>query len=344
MRALVFDGPGQITHRTDLPEPQIEQPDDAIIQIDAAGLCGSDLHPYLGDEPARAGVIPGHEAVGTVNLAGNDCEWRVGDRVIVPFTTNCGVCSTCHASLSARCQRGRLFGWGDPTDNTSPPLHGLQADRARIPFASSTLVGLPEGVSDEAGILLADNYPTAWIAVQRTSLVPGDRLIVVGLGSVGLCAVTAALALGAGEVIAVDPVPERRAAASELGAVSVAPEDTGGLHAPVVVEAAGTLAAQRTAFEAVRPGGALSVIAVQISETAAFTPIEAYDTNLSVSYGRAPVRSMLDGILGLLDAGDIEIPAATVITHSQLPLREGPAVYRQFADRTDSMIKATFRP
>lgn len=344
MRALVFEGPGKITHRTDVPEPQIEHPGDAIIQIDAAGLCGSDLHPYLGNEPARAGVITGHEAVGTVTLAGNDCEWRVGDRVIVPFTTSCGMCPACEALLSARCERGQLFGWGDPEEATVAGLPGLQADRARIPLASSTLVALPEGVSDEAGILLCDNYPTAWIAVQRTSLVPGDRLIVVGLGSVGLCAVAAAQALGAGEVIAIDPIADRRDAAVALGAEAIAPDDTTGLSAPVVVEAAGSIAAQRTAFEAVRLGGALSIIAVQTSERAAFTPIEAYDSNLSVSYGRAPVRSMMGGILSLLEKGDIDVPTETIITHPQQQLRDGPDVYRQFAERSEGMIKATFRP
>lgn len=343
MRALVFDGPGQITYRSDLPEPQIEHPDDAIVQVDVAGLCGSDLHPYLGREPARTGVIPGHEAVGTVNLAGNDCEWRVGDRVIVPFTTNCGSCPACEASLSARCERGQLFGWGDP-DTDAPALQGMQADRVRIPLASSTLVALPRGVGDDDGILLADNYPTAWIAVQRTSLVPGDRLIVVGLGAVGLCVVAAAKALGAGEVIAIDLLAERRRAASELGATALAPDEVSDTQAPVVVEAAGSSSAQRTAFEAVMDGGSLSIIAVQTSETAAFSPVEAYDKNLSVSYGRAPVRSMLPGIIGLLEDGDIELPTETIVTHSQRKLSSGSDIYRQFAERTDGMIKATFRP
>ena len=343
MRALVFDGLGQITYRSDLPEPQIEHPDDAIVQIDVAGLCGSDLHPYLGREPARTGVIPGHEAVGTVSLAGNDCEWRVGDRVIVPFTTNCGSCPACEASLSARCERGQLFGWGDP-DTDAPALQGMQADRVRIPLASSTLVALPSGIGDDDGILLADNYPTAWIAVQRTSLVPSDRLIVVGLGSVGLCAVAAAKALGAGEVIGIDPLAERRTAAAKLGALALSPEEAAGVQASVVVEAAGSMSGQRTAFHAVSGGGALSVIAVQTSETAAFSPIEAYDKNLAISYGRAPVRSMLPGIIRLLEDGDIELPTETIITHSQRKLSAGPDVYRQFAERADGMIKGTFRP
>jgi alcohol dehydrogenase len=351
MRALVFQGPGSIEHRTDVPDAEVVLPGDAVIRVEAAGLCGSDLHPYAGREPARAGVVPGHEAVGTVVATGTEVtSFAEGDRVLVPFTTSCGRCDACAAGLSARCHRGALFGWGSPAELDRPALHGGQAELLRVPLADGTLVAVPPGLDDLEALLLTDNLPTGWAAVERLGGVTGSAVAVVGLGAVGLCAVAAALAQGAAAVIGVDPVASRRDLAARLGASVAAPDEvatttgrpgTGRLDG--AVDAAGTAQSQRLALSLLRPGGALSVIAVPTDAAFALTPVEAYDANVSIHLGRAPVRSLLDRVLPLVTAGALRVPTE-VVSHPLLPLSEGPAAYRRFADREPGLIKVAFDP
>jgi alcohol dehydrogenase len=367
VRGLVLRRVRDITLATDLPDPTIEAPGDAVVAVRAAGLCGSDLHPYEGREPARTGVVQGHEAVGEVVAIGPAVRTvTVGERVLVPFTTSCGRCPPCTRGLTARCVHGELFGWGDPDRPDVAALHGGQAELLRVPLADTTLVRVPARVDDVAALLLTDNLPTAWEAVERTGLGTGEPLVVVGLGSVGLCAVVAARALGAGPVLAVDPLPDRRERARRLGAdVVTTPEaaaatlaalleagaqDAGRTgapasgRAPCIVEAAGTHGAQRLAFELLAPGGTLSVIAVQTDERFAFTPAEAYDRNATVRAGRASVRATLERLLPRIEAGHVPIPAAACVTHRDVPLAAGPEHYRRFAAREPGLVKVAFRP
>jgi alcohol dehydrogenase len=357
MRGLVLDAVGEVAVRHDLPDPTIEAPTDAIVAVRAAGLCGSDLHPYLGREPARTGVVPGHEAVGEVVAVGRDTtEVAVGSRVLVPFTTCCGACSTCRRGLTARCRHGQLFGWGDPDRPELPALHGGQAERLRVPLADATLVTVPDGVDDATAVLLTDNLPTAWEAVARAAPAPGTPLLVVGLGSVGLCAVVAATHAGADPIVAVDPVGDRRDRAARLGAVVAAPDDAPevlrtalaqrgpGAALLAAVDAAGTLPAQRLAFDLLAPGGTLSVIAVPTDQRFAFTPPEAYDRNVTVRAGRASVRATLERLLARVTSGEVRVRTEVVVTHLDVPLDAGPELYRRFAAREGGLVKAVFRP
>lgn len=339
MRGLILDGVRQIAYQTDLPDPQILQPTDAVVRVDASGLCGSDLHPYEGREAVRFGVVPGHEAVGTVVSVGEAVAgFASGDRVIVPFTTSCGTCEACLRGVSARCAHGELFGYGPADDPAAPALHGAQAELLRVPLADGTLVRVPAAIRDLEALLLADNFPTGWEAAERAAITSGDAVAVVGLGAVGLSAVVAARTLGAGDVIGVDPVADRRAAAETLGARTIErdrPER--GLWS--VIEAAGTPAAQRLAFEMARPGGTLSIISVQTADRFAFSPVEAYDRNLAVRTGRASVRSTLDQLLPQVVSGDVGVPADVIITETG-DLADGPDLYRRFAAR--EFVKAAF--
>jgi alcohol dehydrogenase len=345
MRGLVLAGPEAIELHTDLAEPVIAAPGDAIIRVELAGLCGSDLHPYLGREPFRPGVIAGHEAIGTVEQVGSGVvRFRPGDRVIVPFTVSCGACTACRQGLSSRCIHSRLFGWGHPDLSLDQALHGGQAERLLVPLADSTLVGLPPGLADGTALLLADNFPTAWHAVAKASPAEGP-VVVVGLGPVGLLAVVAARHIGGGRVVGIDPVPERRRLAERLGAVCFPPDEAGAIdRLAAVIEASGSPHGQRTAFSLLAPGGILSVIAVPTTGEFAFTPVEAYDRNLTVVTGRAPVRSILDEVLPLVASGAVVLPTEDIITHPDRPLDEGPDLYRRFAAREGGIVKATFRP
>ena len=346
MHGLLFQGPGTIEYRSDIPDPVIENPTDAVISVTRTGLCGSDLHTYEGRESARPGVVPGHEAVGEIVSVGEGVsQFSVGESVLVPFTTSCGLCGACRSGLAARCERGQLFGWGDPLDLSAPALHGGQASMLRVPLADGTLVRVPGGVSDAQATLLTDNLPTGWFAVERSEPIAGEPAMVVGLGSVGLSAVVSLQALGADPVFAVDPAEDRLTAAVSLGAVPVGPGDRGLPAAvPSVVEAAGTAAAQAFAFRSVRPGGTLSVIAVQTEDVFPFTPIQAYDSNITVRFGRAPVRSVLDRLLPILEAGQLKIPDEAIVTNPAEPLSQGPDLYRRFATREPGLVKALFAP
>lgn len=341
----MFDGPGRIRQVTDHLDPRLEDDHDAVVRVVVAGMCGSDLHPYEGREVCRAGVVPGHEVVGVVTAVGGAVQRvAVGDRVVVPFSTSCGTCTACAGELSSRCARGQLLGWGDP-DPAGRVLHGGQAELIRVPLADGSLVPLPDPIDDLAGLLLADNLPTGWYAARRGGVIPGSRVAVIGLGAVGLCAVVAALAMGAGEVLAIDRVSSRRERAAELGVLAVDPADVPADPGyDVAIDAAGPPAAQQLAARSVRPGGAVSIIAVQTDAAFAIDPVTAYDRNLQITAGRAPVRSLLTELVSLVAAGQLAVPVDVVLTHPDRPLAEGPDLYRRFAEREPGMVKASFRP
>ncbi|MGI9018139.1 MAG: alcohol dehydrogenase catalytic domain-containing protein [Euzebya sp.] len=344
MRGLTFEGPGQVSFRTDLTQPTLQDPGDVVIGVLAAGLCGSDLHPYQGREPARAGVVCGHEAVGEVVEVGAEIRTvRPGDRVIVPFSLSCGRCGPCGRGLTSRCDHARLLGWGDP-DPDGAVLHGCQAEYVRVPMGDGSVVAIGEDMAAPDALLLTDNLPTGWYAAQRAGVGPGSRVAVVGLGAVGQCAVVSCLALGATQVVGIDPVTSRCLAAQETGIQTCDPDDAAGLQVDVAIDAAGPAAAQRLAANLVIPGGAVSIIAVQTAESFAISPAMAYDKNLRITAGRAPVRAILNRLLPMIAAGTMVVPGELVVTHPAQSLADGPQLYRRFADREDGLIKASFAP
>jgi alcohol dehydrogenase len=355
VRGLVLAGVRQVELRDDLEEPRIEQPTDAIVEVTRTGLCGSDLHPYEGREAVRFGVVPGHEAVGTVAALGSadGAGFAIGQRVLVPFTTSCGTCPPCRRGLSSRCVHGALFGFGDPLDRSVPPLQGAQAAYLRVPLAASTMVLVPDDLDDAAAVLLTDNLPTGWVAATRGGVGPGRDVAVIGLGSVGLSSLHAARALGADRVVAIDPVATRRGSALTLGAdLSVHPDEaraaveelTRGEGVDAAIDASGVLAGQASAASLLRVGGTLSIIAVQTDARFGVSPIEAYDRNLTIRAGRAPVRSALDELVPRILDGRLGVPTDQLLTHPAEPLADGPALYERFAAREPGLIKAALVP
>lgn len=255
MKAVVFHGIGDI-RLEEVAEPRILQPTDAIVRLTASAICGTDLHMIRGTMTGmEAGTILGHEGVGVVEELGDMVRnLEPGDRVVIPSTIACGFCSYCRAGYFAQCDtvnpHGKRAGtafFGGPT--ATGPFHGLQAERARIPYAHVGLVKLPDEIDDDAAILLSDMFPTGYFGAELAEISVGDTVVVFGCGPVGQFAIASAKLLGAGRVIAVDGLDDRLAMARRQGAeiVNFEKEDpvatilalTGGIGADRAIDAVG---------------------------------------------------------------------------------------------------------
>lgn len=231
MKAVVFHDVGDI-RLDDVPEPQLQASTDAIIRVTASAICGTDLHFVRGTVSGmNKGRILGHEAVGIVEALGDDVRnLNIGDRVVVCSTIACGNCAYCRAGYYAQCdqanpggmQAGTAF-FGGPEANGG--FNGLQAEKARIPFAHIGLVKLPDEITDEQGILLSDIFPTGYFGAKMAEISPGDSVAVFGCGPVGQFAIASAKLLGAGRVFAVDCHEDRLAMARAQGAEVINFED-----------------------------------------------------------------------------------------------------------------------
>ena len=224
MKAVVWRGVGDI-RLEDVPDPQIQEPTDAVVRLTASAICGTDLHMIRGTFTGmEEGTILGHEGVGVVEELGADVRnLNIGDRVVIPSTIGCGYCSYCRAGYYAQCdnanpqgpQAGTAF-YGGPK-NTGP-FDGLQAEKARVPFAAVNLVKLPDEVTDDQAILISDIFPTGYFGADLAEIEPGDAVAVFGCGPVGQFAIASAKLLGAGRVFAVDRIASRLEMARRQGA------------------------------------------------------------------------------------------------------------------------------
>ncbi|MEE4464576.1 alcohol dehydrogenase catalytic domain-containing protein, partial [Azotobacter chroococcum] len=224
MKAVVFHDIGDI-RLDDVPEPHIEVPTDAIVRLTASAICGTDLHFIRGTVGGmRPGTILGHEGVGIVEQLGAEVRnLQIGDRVVIPSTIACGNCSYCRAGYYAQCdmanpngkEAGTAF-YGGPAQ--SGPFQGLQAEKARIPFANIGLVKLPSEISDDQAILLSDIFPTGYFGAEMAEIGDGDTVAVFGCGPVGQFAIASARLLGASRVFAIDQCPDRLQMARQQGA------------------------------------------------------------------------------------------------------------------------------
>lgn len=351
MRALIFEGL-QDVRTAAVADPTLTSPDEAIVRVTAAAICGSDLHVYRGLERGLdPGTPMGHEMAGEiVEVGAGVARFRVGDRVVSPFTTCCGACFYCRSGLPARCVSGQLFGWVEK----GVGLPGVQAEYARVPLADSTLVRVPEETPAETALFAGDVLATGWFAAESAGAGPGVALAVVGCGPVGLMAVVAARELGCARVFALDPAPERRelarrfgAEALDAGAGEVAPavqavrEATEGRGADAVVEAVGSAEATRLAFDLVRPGGTIAAVGVHTERHFPVSPGEAYDKNLTYRAGRAPARRYMERLLPLLGSGRYDF--ASIVSH-RLTLEEGARGYDLFDRRLEGCTKVVLLP
>ncbi|MFN8175286.1 MAG: alcohol dehydrogenase catalytic domain-containing protein [Solirubrobacteraceae bacterium] len=343
MRAVTFQAPGEVRVE-ERPDPVLGEPGDAIVAVEATGVCGSDLHIYHGRIAIEQGFTIGHEYVGAV-LEKGDAVSRVevGDRVLGAFQVACGECFFCLRGAYHRCEQGRTFGHGATLGN----LQGAQAERLLVPHAGLALRRVPEGMAADVALFAGDVMGTAYHAVVAAGLQPGESVAVLGLGPVGLCAVQVARAAGAAHVIAVDTVEERLAMARAFGATAVhltegdpraaAREATDGRGVDVAVDAVGDPRALELAVRLARSAGRVSVIGVYAERQEVHMGL-VWIKGLTLHTGQANVLAHLDPVLAMLDAGVLD-PAPLVTRH--MALDDAPEAYAAYARREALKIVLT---
>jgi threonine dehydrogenase-like Zn-dependent dehydrogenase len=307
MRATVIHGERDIRVE-DVPDPQLSSGDDAIVRVTAACVCGSDLWPYRGVTDTKQPRRIGHEFVGVVESVGpNVSKVAVGDFVIAPFYDCDMTCANCRNGVSTSCLHG---GWWGSEQRDGTFADGAQGQFVRVPHADGSLVATP--TQPDAAMVphlltLADVMGTGHHAAVSAGVTSGTRVVVVGDGAVGLCAIIAAKRLGAARIVAMSRNPARQALAREFGATDVVEErgDEGvekvkalfdGIGPDAVLECVGTAESMDQAIRSARPGGRVGYVGVP--NGGAELPIRTlFGANVSVGGGVAPVRNYIDELL-----------------------------------------------
>lgn len=339
MKAVVLRAPGDVAVE-EVPDPTILEPGDAIVAVHTTAICGADLFPFHGLTPGfEAGTVLGHEFAGEVVDVGPAVERvRPGQRVVNASMISDGTCPSCLAGRVTQCEGRSLFGYS----GVYPRLDGGQAELVRVPQADRALRALPDEVSDEAAVFLADILPTGFAAVTRGGVSAGDTVVVVGCGPVGLMAVLCAAGV-AGRLIAVDGVAARRELAERLGADAAAPEEaaavvaaaTGGLGADVVIEAAGSAAGLDASLRLARGRGVVSVVGAHFEPDYPLDNALMFERELTLRFSIGDPTA--DGGLLLSRLASGELDPGAIVTH-RLPLAEAAEAYRLFDSREATKV------
>jgi alcohol dehydrogenase len=338
VKAVVLRGPGNVGVE-EVAEPQLQADDDAIVAVKATAICGADLFPFHGLTPGfEAGTILGHEFAGEVVAAGAPVRAFEGRRVVNASMISDGTCPSCRAGRVTQCEGRALFGYS----GVYPRLDGGQAEFVRVPRADRALRLLPDDVSDEDAVFLADILPTGYGAVARAGVSAGDTVVVVGCGPVGLMAVLCAVHAGA-RVLAVDGVAARRELAASLDAEAVEPEHAGdrvaaatdGLGADVVIEAAGTPGALDASLHLARGRGTLSVVGAHFEPDYPLDNALMFERELTLRFSIGDPTQDGGKLLDLVASRRLD-PART-ITH-RLPLADAAEAYRLFDSREATKV------
>ena len=332
MKALTYGGPGVRTWET-VPDPAVREPTDVVVEIGSSTICGTDLHILKGDVPTvEPGRILGHEAVGTI-VAKGDAVTTVaeGDRVLVSCITACGRCRFCREGHYGLCTGGGGWILGHLID-------GLQAEYTRVPFADTSVYPVPEGLSDEQVLFLADILPTAYeVGVLNGKVQPGDTIAVVGAGPIGLAAIMTARLLTPGRVIAIDLADARLEQALAFGAdvtinngtenpVETVLELTGGLGADVAIEAVGVPETFELCTELIRPGGRVANVGVH-GHAATLHLEKLWIRDVTITTGLVDTFTTPQ-LLRLIEGGRLD---PTVFATHRFPLGETMEAYDVFA-------------
>ena len=340
MKALVYHGPGQKSWES-VDDPKPSDPTDIVVRIDTTTICGTDLHILKGDVPAVTdGRVLGHEAVGTVVEVGSAVSTlAVDDRVIVPAITSCGRCANCKRAMPSHCLATGGIGWifGHLID-------GTQAEYTRVPYAETSVHKVPEGVTDQQVLFLTDILPTGYeVGVRNGGVKPGDVVVVVGAGPVGLAAIQTARLAGAASVIAVDLAAFRLEAARRFGAdhvlngnagdveAQIAARTTAGHGADVAIEAVGVPQTFDLCTRVVRPGGVVANIGVHGKPTTLHLE-ELWIKNITITTG------LVDGttvpmLLQLVRSGKV---AGELFGTHEFRLHDMMSAYDTFANAAET--------
>ena len=351
MRANVYRGENDFGIE-EAPKPRAGV-GEAVIRITLTTICGTDLHIVKGEYPVKPGLIIGHEPVGVIEeLGAGVTGYAVGDRVLVGAITPCGQCNGCLSGHQSQCGHGdgyeAIGGWR--FGNT---INGAQAEYLLVPFAQANLAKIPEGVSDEQAVLLADIASTGFSGVEAGQVRIGDSVVIFAQGPIGLCATAGARLSGAALIIGVESDPKRMEMAKRMGADVVLNHEeqdvvaevkrlTGG-GADVAIEALGTQVTFENALRCLRPGGTLSSLGVYSGKLQ--MPYDAIAAGLGdyrivttlCPGGKERMRRLLETV----KHGRVDL--TPLITHS-FPLDRIKEAYELFGERRDGAIKIAIRP
>ena len=379
MKAVHYQGPYSVKVGRK-PDPVIEHPNDVVLKVTRAAICGSDLHLLHGLVPdTRVGCTFGHEFTGEVEEVGPSVRTlKKGDRVVVPFNISCGTCFYCSRGLTASCENTNpnsdiacgVFGYS----HTTGGYEGGQAEYVRVPFADVGPMKIPDNLTDEDVLFLGDIFPTGYQGAEMGEIKPGETVVVFGCGPVGLFAAKSAWLLGAGRVIAVDHVPARLSMMKkfagcevvnfkELGdVVSELKEMTGGRGPDVCIDAVGMeaegslpqqwlgikmkmIAGNSTVIswciDLVRKGGNVSIVGVYGPPFNLVNIGTAMNKGLTLRMNQCNVKRYMPRLLEHIQAGRVD--AKQIITH-RFPLSDAPKAYDLFSGKKDGCVKCVLMP
>ena len=344
MKAVTFQGPLKLEVK-DVPDPRLQEPNDVILKVTTAAICGSDMHVYDGRMMMPpTGWVMGHEYIGEVVETGaNVKNVKPGDRAVGAFTSSCGECYYCTSGWPSACVKQQTFGF--------LMLPGAQAEYLRVPNGHFTLEKVPDNVPDEKGIFVGDILSTGYFCADRGEIKPGDVVVVIGSGPVGLFTQMSALQFDPKVVLAIDQMPERLELSKKIGAVpvdmskvdavSVVREHSEGRGADVVLEAVGIEPSLKSAFQYVRAAGTISAVGMYTEPEFPFPMFQAFIRDLTFKIGVCPVKRYMGKLLGML--AEEKMDPSMIITHT-LPLSEAPRGYDIFTNRKDNCIKVLLKP
>src|SRR5262245_34387549 len=351
MKANVFRGKNKFSvEEVDKPRAKAGE---AVIRVTLTTICGTDLHIVRGEYPVRPGLIIGHEPVGVIEELGEGITgYAIGDRVLVGAITPCGQCRACLSGHQSQCGHGGCYeaigGWR--FGNT---INGAQAEYLLVPNAQANLARIPDELSDEQVVLLADIASTGFSGAESGNIRIGDAVVVFAQGPIGLCATAGAKLMGATLIIGVDGDDNRLAMAKKMGAdvaldhhvtdvVAEVKKLTGG-GADVVIEALGTQQTFESALRCLRPGGTLSSLGVYSGKLQ--VPYEALAAGIGDHHIVTTLcpggKERLRRLMNLVQSGRFD--PTPLITH-RFSLDEIVKGYHLFGERSDGVLKVAIKP